>query len=72
MSLRDDILGAVAANLREFGYPDCTPDTVLTTKVFAMFAKSQLQDFMDDCGRAEVTEVVQPMLDQIAKLEEEG
>jgi hypothetical protein len=68
MSLRTDILGAVARNLREFGYPDCTADNVLTTKLFAMFARDQLVEFMEKHeGNQEVASTVQPMLDEIDK-----
>lgn len=69
MALRDDVLGAVAANLREFGYPDASADNILTTRLFAMFARSQLADFMEKHeGNREVAGAIQPMLDQIDAL----
>lgn len=68
MSLKTDILEAVAKSLREFGYPDCTAENVLTTKLFAMFARTQLEDFMEASeGNQEVVGIVQPMLDEIDK-----
>lgn len=66
MPTREQILGAVARNLREFGYPDCTADNVLTTYLFGQFAKSQLEDFME--LNPSTSDIVQPMLDEIAAL----
>lgn len=48
MTLKERILDGVAKNLREFGYPDATAQNVATTKLFAMFGKDQVQDFMDE------------------------
>jgi hypothetical protein len=67
MALREEILGAVAKSLVEFGYPDARADNILTTKIFAMFARSQLEDFLDGQKNPEVIAVVNPMLDQIAE-----
>lgn len=39
------ILEAVAGNLNDFGYPDARYDNITSTRVFAMFAESQVADF---------------------------
>lgn len=45
MDLKTQILDAVAANLREFGYPDARGDNITTTRIFAMFAERQIKEF---------------------------
>ena len=55
MTLKAQILEAVAANLREFGYPDAKADNITSTHLFSMFGRDQVQGFKDKhAGNAEV------------------
>lgn len=46
--LKERLLEAVAANLREFGYPSCTTKNVITDRVYRMFARRQIEDYRDE------------------------
>lgn len=45
MTIKTQILEAVAANLREFGYPDAKADNVTSIGIFAAFAEPQVLNF---------------------------
>jgi hypothetical protein len=59
------ILGTIASGLRKFGYPKCTPENVLTDKIYAKFAKLQLQELIDDHPNATFAPTVQRLLERI-------
>lgn len=46
--LKTQIKKAIAANLREFGYPDATADNILAGGILTMFAKGQIEDFAEE------------------------
>lgn len=73
MALKQDILGAVAANLREFGYPDATGENVATTKLFAMFGKDQVKEFGEKhADNAEVQAAVSEIVAEMDKAIDNG
>lgn len=47
MSLETQIKEAIAANLREFGYPDASAENVLEGGVLTMFATRQIEEFAE-------------------------
>lgn len=42
--IRDSLLVAGVANLKEFGYPSCTKDNILTDYVYAKFFLGMLKE----------------------------
>jgi hypothetical protein len=42
--LRKQLIDAGVNNLREFGYPNCNADNILTDRIFAPFFKSMLEE----------------------------
>lgn len=44
MSLEKQLIDAGVRNLREFGYPDCTAENILTDKIYGQFFASMLND----------------------------
>jgi hypothetical protein len=42
--MRDKLIAAGVKNLREFGYPQCTKDNVLTDMIYRRFFLSMLKD----------------------------
>jgi len=66
--MKQEILAAVARNLQEFGYPDATKDNVATTKLFAMFGTSQVEEFAEKHrDNAEVQKVCQEIVDEMGE-----
>lgn len=66
MTLKTQILEAVAANLREFGYPDARADNITSTRLFSMFAEDQVKGFgRQHAGNADVQEAVASILADI-------
>lgn len=43
-AIRSHLLRAGVANLKEYGYPACTAENILTDKVYSAFFKSMLDD----------------------------
>lgn len=43
-AIRAHLLKAGVANLREFGYPGCTAENIMTDEVYSAFFKSMLDD----------------------------
>lgn len=41
--MRQQIIAACVKHLREFGYPDCNADNVLTDAIYSRFAKSMIE-----------------------------
>ncbi len=44
INLRRDLIASGVRNLKEFGYPDATPENILTTKIFRLFFHRMLTD----------------------------
>lgn len=42
--IRNALIAAGVKNLREFGYPTCTAENILTVRVFARFFDGMLED----------------------------
>ena len=73
MALKDDILEAVARNLKEFGYPDARADNVTTTRLFSMFGKSMVEDFAEKhADKPEVQAVTAEILADMEKAIEQN
>lgn len=43
-NLDDKIIAQGVANLKEFGYPDCNAENILTDRIYSAFFKSILED----------------------------
>lgn len=73
MDLKHAIKDAVAKNLREFGYPDASAENVTSVRLFAMFARDQVQDFgRKHIANAEVQDAVAVVLAEIDATVEAG
>lgn len=48
------LIAAGVKNLKEFGYPNCTPENILTDCVFSQFFKSMLEDNRGQNPQADV------------------
>lgn len=45
---RDDLLKAGVKHLKEFGYPKCTVDNIITDRVYGQFFESMLESTKDE------------------------
>lgn len=43
-TIENKLIEAGVKNLREFGYPDCNADNILTDQIYSAFFKSMLED----------------------------
>lgn len=43
-AIEKQLIEAGVKNLREFGYPDCNADNILTDQIYGAFFKSMLED----------------------------
>lgn len=64
--IRSTLLKRIAKGLREFGYPDATNENVLTEKVFALFARRDLDEALE--ARPDLAPIIQPMLNEIERV----
>jgi hypothetical protein len=62
--IREHLLKAGVKNLKEFGYPEVTTETILTDEVYKMFFKSMLEDNLGN-GK-QVDEVINQLLSEVA------
>jgi len=62
--IREHLLKAGVKNLKEFGYPEVTTETILTDEVYKMFFKSMLEDNLGN-GK-QVDEVINQLLLEVA------
>lgn len=62
--IREHLLKAGVKNLKEFGYPEVTTETILTDEVYKEFFKSMLEDNLGN-GK-QVDEVINQLLSKIA------
>ena len=62
--IREHLLKAGVKNLKEFGYPEVTTETILTDEVYRMFFKSMLEDNLGN-GK-QVDEVINQLLLEVA------
>lgn len=44
--IRESLIKAGVQNLREFGYPNCTSENILTDMIYSRFFESMLEDNM--------------------------
>lgn len=54
LTVREHLLAAGVKNLREFGYPDCTAENILTDLIYRQFFVSMLRDNYGQDSRADV------------------
>lgn len=62
--IREHLLKAGVKNLKEFGYPEVTTETILTDGIYKMFFKSMLEDNLGN-GK-QVDEVINQLLSEVA------
>ena len=62
--IREHLLKAGVKNLKEFGYPEATTETILTDEVYKMFFKSMLEDNLGN-GK-QIDEVINQLLLEVA------
>lgn len=62
--IREHLLKSGVTNLKEFGYPDVTIETILTDIVYSGFFKSMLED--NKGSDNQVDEVINQLLLEIA------
>ena len=61
--IREHLLKAGVKNLKEFGYPEVTTETILTDIIYGVFFKSMLEDSKGNNER--VDEVIDQLLSEI-------
>ncbi len=62
--IREHLLKAGVKNLKEFGYPEVTTETILTDEIFKMFFKPMLEDNLGN-GK-QFDEVINQLLSEVA------
>lgn len=62
--IREHLLKAGVKNLKEFGYPEVTIETILTDEVYKEFFKSILED--NKGNGKQVDEVIDQLLSEVA------
>jgi hypothetical protein len=62
--IREHLLKAGLKNLKEFGYPEVTTETILTDEVYKEFFKSMLED--NKGNGKQVDEVIDQLLSEVA------
>jgi len=61
--IREHLLKAGVKNLKEFGYPEVTTETILTDEVYKEFFKSMLED--NKGNGKQVDEVIDQLLSEV-------
>jgi len=62
--IREHLLNAGVKNLKEFGYPEVTTETILTDEVYKEFFKSMLED--NKGNGKQIDEVIDQLLSEVA------
>jgi hypothetical protein len=62
--IREHILESGVKNLKEFGYPEITSETILTDEVYKLFFKSMLEDNLGNGNQFD--EVINQLLSEVA------
>ena len=62
--MKEKLIAAGVKNLREFGYPHCTADNILTDEVYKAFFKHMLEE--NKGQRSDVDEAIEALLAEIA------
>lgn len=62
--IREHLLKAGVKNLKEFGYPEITSETILTDEVYKDFFKSMLED--NKGNGKQLDEVIDQLLLEVA------
>jgi hypothetical protein len=62
--IREHLLKAGVKNLKEFGYPEVTTETILTDEVYKELFKSMLED--NKGNGKQVDEVIDQLLSEVA------
>lgn len=63
--IREHLLWAGVNNLKEFGYPEVTTETILTDEVYKEFFKSMLNDSLGNAKQ--IDEVINQLLSEFEK-----
>ena len=62
--IREHLLKAGVNNLKEFGYPEVTTETILTDEVYKEFFKSMLEE--NKGNGKQVDEVIEQLVSDVA------
>lgn len=46
--IRDKLIALGVQHLHEFGYPDCTPQNILTDRIYSLLFQRMVQGTLDD------------------------
>jgi hypothetical protein len=61
VSVRDRLISAGVKNLKEFGYPGCTKDNILTDYVYKRFFISMLKDNLGKGADTEINQLLKEL-----------
>jgi len=64
--IKELILEYGVNQLKEFGYPDVTSETILTDKIYKRFFKPMLMDLIDNNEGDESNEVIKELISDIS------
>ena len=57
------LIAAGVRNLREFGYPDCDAENILTDSIYSRFFLSMLEENLEN--HSVLAPAIKPLIDQI-------
>jgi hypothetical protein len=60
--VRDSLIRAGVKNLREFGYPQCKAENILTDRIYRAFFLSMLENDANTTGNEQVERVRQSLI----------
>lgn len=60
-SIRQHLISAGVKNLREFGYPDCDEENILTDQIYKAFFISMLKDNLGQGVDAEINALLKEL-----------
>lgn len=64
--IRDSIIRAGVKNLREFGYPKASMETILTDAVYKAFFAKMLEDNIESSTNPAITLALKELLKEVA------
>lgn len=67
--IRKKLIEAGVRNLKEFGYPNCNADNILTDDIYKAFFRSMLEDNKGQAGKA-VDDIIDTLLSETADKDE--
>jgi hypothetical protein len=57
MNVRAKLIDAGVKNLRQYGYPECDADNILTDRIYSAFFASMLRDNLGKAGASVDAEI---------------